>query len=64
MLSSTYQSTDSPLLSTFYKPLFKHLISVLGVLGQECTATFLLRFHDVIAQRPERAEHALERWSR
>ena len=30
MLSSTYQSTDSPLLSTFYKPLFKHLISVLA----------------------------------
>jgi hypothetical protein len=30
VLSSTYQSTDSPLLSTFYKPLFKHLISVLG----------------------------------
>ena len=29
MLSSTYQSTDSPLLSTLYKPLRKHLISVL-----------------------------------
>jgi hypothetical protein len=30
VLSSTYQSTDSPLLSTLYKPLLKHLISVLG----------------------------------
>ena len=30
MLSSTYQSTDHPLLSTLYKPLSKHLISVLG----------------------------------
>ena len=29
MLSSTYQSTDHPLLSTLYKPLSKHLISVL-----------------------------------
>jgi hypothetical protein len=30
VLSSTYQSTDSPLLSTLCKPLLKHLISVLG----------------------------------
>ena len=30
VLSFTYQSTDSPLLSTLYKPLRKHLISVLG----------------------------------
>jgi Kef-type K+ transport system membrane component KefB len=29
VLSSTYQSTDSPLLSTLCKPLLKHLISVL-----------------------------------
>jgi hypothetical protein len=30
VLSSTYQSTDNPLLSTLYEPLSKHLISVLG----------------------------------
>ena len=30
MLSSTYQSTARPLLSTLYEPLPKHLISVLG----------------------------------
>jgi flagellar biosynthesis anti-sigma factor FlgM len=29
VLSSTYQSTDNPLLSTLYEPLSKHLISVL-----------------------------------
>jgi hypothetical protein len=29
VLASTYQSTDSPLLSTLYEPLPKHLISVL-----------------------------------
>ena len=29
-LSSTYQSTDLPLLSTIYEPPPKHLISVLG----------------------------------
>ena len=33
MLSSTYQSTDSPLLSTLCKPLLKHLISVLAALA-------------------------------
>ena len=32
MLASTYQSTDSPLLSTLYEPLPKHLISVLELL--------------------------------
>lgn len=30
VLSSTYQSTDNPLLSTLYEPLSKHLITVLG----------------------------------
>ena len=30
MLSSTYQTTHGPLLSTLYEPLPKHLISVLG----------------------------------
>ena len=35
MLSSTYQSTDRPLLSTLYEPLPKHLISVLGGAGGE-----------------------------
>ena len=30
MLSSAYQSTDNPLVSTLYEPLSKHLISVLG----------------------------------
>jgi len=29
--SSTYQSTDNPLLSILYKPLPKHLISVLAL---------------------------------
>ena len=29
-LSSTYQSSDLPLLSTLYEPPPKHLISVLG----------------------------------
>ena len=33
MLSSTYQSTDRPLLSTRYEPLLEHLISVLGGLS-------------------------------
>jgi hypothetical protein len=32
VLSSTYQSTDNPLLSTLYEPLSKHLITVLGLL--------------------------------
>ena len=32
MLSSTYQSTDHPLLSTLYEPLPKQLISVLEAL--------------------------------
>jgi hypothetical protein len=31
VLSSTYQSTDNPLLSTLYEPLSKHLITVLGL---------------------------------
>ncbi len=31
VLSSTYQSTESPLLSTLYEPLPQHLISVLGM---------------------------------
>jgi hypothetical protein len=31
VLSSTYQNTDSPLLSTLCKSLLKHLISVLGL---------------------------------
>jgi hypothetical protein len=30
VLSSTYQSTDNPLLSTLYEPLSKHLITVLA----------------------------------
>jgi len=30
VLSSTYQTTHGPLLSTLYEPLPKHLISVLG----------------------------------
>jgi HNH endonuclease len=34
VLSSTYKSTDNPLLSTLYKPLPKHLISVLEVYGK------------------------------
>jgi hypothetical protein len=34
VLSSTHQSTDSPLLSTLYEPLPKHLISVLGLIDQ------------------------------
>jgi hypothetical protein len=29
VLSATYQSIESPLLSTLYEPLLKHLISVL-----------------------------------
>jgi hypothetical protein len=32
VLSSTYQSTDNPLLSTLYEPLSKHLITVLAEL--------------------------------
>jgi hypothetical protein len=37
VLSSTYQSTDNPLLSTLYEPLSKHLITVLGdTLGLGC----------------------------
>ena len=35
MHSSTYQSTDNPLLSTLYKSLPKHLISVLAPLNDE-----------------------------
>ena len=37
VLSSTYQSTDNPLLSTLYEPLSKHLITVLGLLPSEET---------------------------
>ena len=33
--SFTYQSTDMPLLSTFYEPLSKQLISVLGALSRD-----------------------------
>ena len=39
VLSSTYQSTDNPLLSTLYEPLSKHLITVLGVLATEPAKT-------------------------
>ncbi len=35
VLSSTYQSTSLPLLSTLYEPPPKHLISVLGHLPQK-----------------------------
>jgi len=39
-LSSTYQSTGLPLLSTLYEPPPKHLISVLGPQTQQALRWF------------------------